>query len=101
MVGLSTIAYGAEQIDLTTPITISSFKVVELHLDLRGQEIRIVLYNSVANKDMTVIYTGPTALALMVQMNKMNFSTTSMQKVILNKLITDGKLTGTVSGIPD
>jgi hypothetical protein len=93
--------YAGEQIDLTAPVIISSYKVVELNLDLRGQEIRIVLYNSVANKDITVTYNGPTALALIIQMNKMNFSTNSMQKVILNKLITDGKIIGTISGIPD
>ena len=94
-------AGAVEQIDLTAPVTIASYVPVELHLDLRGAEIRIVLYSAQANKDMTIIYSGPTAVTLMQQMNKMNFSTNSMMKVMMNKLITDGKIAGTISGSPD
>ncbi len=97
----SSFSFAREQIDLTTPVVISSYKIVELHLNLRDETIRIVLFNEVSNKDLIVAYEGAVAMTLMNQLNKANFSTNSLQKVILNRLITDGKLTGTISGTPD
>lgn len=95
--------FAVEQIDLTTPITtpsITSFKVVKLILDIEGQGIIITLKSN-TNERMEIAYNGAEALALMVAMNKMNFTTISIQKKILQKLITDGKLPGTISGLPD
>ena len=97
------IAHATEQLDLTTPITtpsITSYKVIKLILDIEGQGIIITLKSN-TNERLEVAYNGPEALTLIVAMNKMNFTTTSMQKKILQKLIADGKLPGTVSGTPD
>ena len=42
--------------------------------------------------------TTPTGAALIVSLNKQNFSTISLEKRILNQLIASGYLTGSVSG---
>ena len=41
------------------------------------------------------------ALALMITLNKVDLSAKSLHKRLLEKLIADGHLAGTVSGIPD
>ena len=97
------IAHATEQIDLTTPITspsITSYKVVKLILDVEGQGIIITLKSN-TNDRLEIAYNGSDALTLILAMNKMNFTTTSMQKKILQKLIADGKLPGTIFGSPD
>jgi len=41
------------------------------------------------------------ALNLMTALNKANLSTTSLEKRILNQLVTDGLLSGAITGTPD
>ncbi len=93
-----------EQIDLTIPIVktnITYWKVSRLELDWGRATIEIhLIFNPTGEKFITG-YTGTEATNLMVIMNKKNFSTTSMHKTLLQKLITDGKLIGSISGSPD
>jgi hypothetical protein len=96
--------YAAEQIDLTAPITtpsITYFKVVRLDCDWENARISVYLKSSSSSERLAFYYDGAEATALMTQMNKKNFTTTSMQKTILNKLVADGFLAGTISGSPD
>jgi acyl-CoA thioesterase FadM len=95
--------FAVEQIDLTTPIvtpSITYYKIMRLTLDIEGQGIIIDLKSS-TGQYLQVAYNGVEATTLMVAMNKMNFTTVSMQKKILQKLIADGKLLGTISGTPE
>ncbi len=46
-------------------------------------------------------YSGPTATTLMTSLNKANMSTTSLHKRVINQLVSDGVIAGTVSGSPD
>jgi len=93
--------FAAEQLDLTTPITNSAYRVIGLNLDWEGATIAIFLRCVATSQPLTFIYTGATATNLMVTLNKANLSTNSLHKRILQYLVTDGKLTGTVSGSPD
>lgn len=49
----------------------------------------------------TVVYSGPGTRAQIDSLNTRDFSTTSMAKTIMNKIITDGRISGTVVGSPD
>lgn len=94
----------AEQIDLTTPIVVSKttdfFRVVKLGLDWRAAVIAIVLEGE--NGELqSYRYEGSEATTLMIALNKANLSATSLQRRILNRLIADGRISGTVSGSPD
>jgi len=97
-------SFSGEQVDLTTPITkpaISYYSVSRLGLDWDAARIEIHLKFAPTGEELIVGYSGVEATNLMVIMNKKNFSTVSMQKTILQKLIADGKLAGTISGSPD
>ena len=92
-----------EQLDLTTPLTYPSttnWKVVKLALDWYGQFIEIGLLGSNGERKAHS-YSGSTALTLMNQLNTLNLSTISLQKRVLNRLVSDGVIAGTVSGLPD
>lgn len=97
-------SFAGEQIDLTAPITkpsITYYRVSRLELDWDAARIEIHLKFVLTGEEFVTGYTGTEATNLMVIMNKKNFSTNSMQKTILQKLIADGKISGTISGSPD
>ena len=92
-----------EQLNLTFPVTYpntTSWKVDELHLRWSAARIDIRLLGS-GGESKHVIYSGSTATTLMSALNKANLSTNSLHKRILNQLVTDGEISGTVSGSPD
>lgn len=91
-----------EQIDLTVPITApstSTYRVIRLILDWPNGEIDITLADE-NGKTATFGYRNAEATALMLTLNTANLSVKSLHKRILEKLIADGKLAGTVSGTP-
>lgn len=79
---------------------VSDFTVAQLFFDWPGQVIGVTL-RSASGQVMTHNYLGAAAATLMTSLNKANLSTTSLHKRVLNQLISDGVLTGTVSGAPD
>ena len=92
-----------EQCDLTipiTPTTLANYQVTRLLLDWYGQFIEITLRGS-NGEVKTHTYSGSIALTLIRQLNTANFSTISLHKRIMNRLVTDGVITGAVSGSPD
>lgn len=97
----------AEQINLTSPIvppTINFYKVVGLVLNrgLASNEAEIAITLAGPNGErVQFYYSGLTAFNLIVALNKMNLSVISLERRILNQLISDGKLVGTVTGTPD
>ena len=94
----------AEQIDLTTPITkpaINYYKIDSVVLNYSGAIITIILIDPVTGEKPVFSYYGTTATNLMITLNKVDLSTKSLQKRIFERLITDGKIAGTISGVPD
>lgn len=45
-------------------------------------------------------FTAPTGASLLTSLNRGNFSTNSLVKAVYNRLIADGVIAGTVSGVP-
>lgn len=94
-----------EQIDLTSPFVVNPtsttfFRVDFLAFDRPGAKIYITVSNG-SGVSQNFNYTGSIATNMMNVLNKANLSTNSLHKRVLNQLISDGKLSGTVSGNPD
>lgn len=91
-----------EQIDLTTPITppaTTNYRVVRLFLDWPNGLINIDLVDE-NGKIAPFQYTGAEATSLMLFLNTANLSIKSLHRRVLEKLVADGKLDGTISGTP-
>lgn len=87
----------------------AEFRVGSLYLNPMGHEIRAILnevdpgtFNYKPNgKSLQCVYADTAADSLLISINKMNFSVTSMQKRVMQQCQTDGKLgAGTISGTP-
>jgi len=96
-----------EQVDLTTPEiwpapppATSLWKVDGLFLNWSGQRIIVTLMGQNGEKKH-VEYEGQMAITFMVALNKANLSTKSLQRRILERLMADGHLLGTISGTVD
>lgn len=104
----------AEALVLTTPevrpaVSTTDYRVVYLGLDWEGKQI-VIRLRGTNGESRSFTYGGrlaatpearADALAMMVALNTANLSTRSLQRRILERLVADGKLTGTVSGTPD
>jgi hypothetical protein len=101
-----------EELVLTDPVVVpekvtSKYHVVVLTLDMEAMMIpgEPGLINITLKDNLGVrsgySYVGDEAIALMKQLNTANLTTKSMHKRILEKLSNDGKLPGTVTGVPD
>ena len=94
----------AEKLDLTSAITtptLTDYRVTSVTFDWDGAQI-IIFLRGTNGEQRREMYTGATATSLMISLNKIDCSVTSLQKRILNRLVSDGKLPGgTVSGTPD
>lgn len=99
-----------EQITLTTPYVVDprqapAFVIDSVTLDWQNKLIFINVGYSVDELSPRVTqqftYQGDEAKNLMVALNKANLSTKSLHKRILEKLINDGHLAGTISGTPE
>ena len=92
-----------EQLDLTAPIVPASrvsYVVTRLTLDWPAAAIQIWLKGS-DGAEVFAEYAGPQATTLLVAFNKVNLATKSLQRRVLEQLVTDGKLpAGTVTGAP-
>ena len=92
-----------EKLNLTSPITtpnVISWQIDELHLRWSAARIDIRLLGS-GGESKHVIYTGSKATTLLTALNKANLTTNSLHKRVMNQLVTDGEISGTVSGSPD
>lgn len=95
----------AEIVQLTTPeitpqITTTDYRVFYLLLDWERASIVIHLRGTNGERK-EARYDGAEATTLMVGLNKANLTIKSLHRRILERLIADGKLSGTVSGSPD
>lgn len=102
---LATSVSAAEQIDLLVPDQVQSgtttYTIVQVLFDWEQAYISIVLIGANGERKQVIYGQNTGARALIVAMNKMDFSTKSLHRTILEKLIADGHLTGGISGVPD
>ena len=90
-----------ENINLTSPDSVTSYRVSKISFDWDKEKIVVVVIDN-HNKDKTVIYSGPTAVTLMNLLNTVNLTNNSLHKRILNQLASDGYISaGTVTGSHD
>jgi len=94
----------AEKLDLTTPTPsipgVNNYTVDKLILDNGGSRIDVFLLAN-NGEQLRHSYYDSEADSLMVSLNKADLSTNSLQRRILQRLINDGVLIGSVSGTPD
>lgn len=105
----------AEELDLTNPqtipaITTNFYKIAFINLGweqqtinigLRGQNNELLTFTYGGNNPENTIADRTKATQLMIALNKMNFSNISLQKRVMQQLVNDGFISGTVSGTPD
>ena len=93
----------AEQINLTSPdqavVGTSEYHIAALTLDWDGARIDIRL-NSAKGLARTFSYAGQTATDLLKVLNTVNLSVKSLHKRVFDRLMADGHLAGSVSGVP-
>jgi len=99
----------AEKIDLTTPIagtaSRNNYTVIGVVLYWGLNETDAYIKARLLGDDGLVVShnvgQGPVARTRMIALNKANLSSNSLQKRVLDQLVTDGVLAGTISGTPD
>lgn len=98
-------ALAEEQIDLITPdqveVGTSTYRVVQLTLDWEHGRIVVRLVGDNDERKEVVFGDADNARALMQALNKMDLSTVSLHRRIMERLIADGHLVGSISGVPD
>lgn len=90
-----------EKLDLTIPDGAvpgtTNYRVARLGLDFENGSISVdVVGDNLAHKSFQFDNVMPVVAAI----NTANLTTKSLQRRLLEKLIADGKLTGTISGVP-
>jgi hypothetical protein len=92
----------AEQLDPpAAAVQVSPIKIAALNLDWDAKTIiiKLALGN---NRFRAEVYTPEMgAEALIIALNKANLSVKSLQRRILEKLVADGRMDGTISGTVD
>jgi len=104
----------SEQFDLTNPDQAvpgtSTYSLVRLDLQFAGGSIGIELRGSNGERKEISLSNSPgddvtppgTEITdLLIALNKANLSTKSLHKRVMEKLIADGLIDGTISGTPD
>jgi hypothetical protein len=91
----------AELLTITSPPPQqTTWKVNEIHFNWAAQSIQIGLIGT-NNEAKHHSYGSTTATSFMSLCNTKNFTSTSMQKEVLKRLVNDGVIAGTISGTPD
>ena len=93
----------AEQINLTKPdqavAGTTNYWIAALRLDWDSVRVEIQL-NSAGGLRRSVSYSGDVAKTMMAGLNTANLSAKSLHKRIFERLVADGHLAGSVSGLP-
>lgn len=92
-----------EKITLTTPISTTdliNYTVKRLDLNWSDAILHVDVLSNIG-KQFSHEYRGIDATNKMIALNKANLSVKSLHRRILEQLITDGILAGTVEGTPD
>lgn len=91
----------AERLDLTAPVQpppVTSYRVVYLVIDRRNARILVELEGSNGEQ---LAHQWDTADTLIRALNTANLTIKSLERRILERLVTDGRFTGNVAGVPD
>lgn len=94
----------AEQLDLASPAQAAPGTVTWTPVVLNLNWLRALIKVSFVgdNGELTSIhYEGAAAIALMTSLNKADLSVKSLHRRIMETVIADGMLSGTISGAPD
>jgi hypothetical protein len=95
-------AAAQERITLTTPkplpAQVVGYTVSSLLLKYEPTPQIVVTLKGEDGKYTDQVYEGATALTLLQQLNKVNLSTRSLNQRIFDRLIADGRISGTVAG---
>ena len=88
-----------EQLDITPvqPPALTTYTIDSLHLNWGQSAIDITLKD---NLGATLTFSYGNAAALMLALNTANLSIKSLYRRVLERLIADGKIAGTISGTP-
>jgi hypothetical protein len=95
-----------EAVTLTTPevtpaTATTDYRVTYLLLEWERGGLIVIHLRGTHGERKEVRYTGPEAVAMMRTLNTANLTTKSLHKRILEKLVADGKIAGTITGTPD
>jgi len=93
----------AEKIDLTGPDQArpgtSIYEITRIDLNWDAAMVLIGVRGGIYTRYFD--YAGSEATTLMTSINKANLTVKSLHRRMLEKLIADGKLSGSISGTPD
>ena len=96
-------AFSEERCNLNTPYTPSAsatfLRVESITIDVKKKILTIVLGDGAVTK--SVAYTGATAVILINQLNTADLRTNSYFRRVIQRLIDDRHIAGTISGSPD
>ncbi len=97
-------ALAQERVDLTVSETRTTtyYEIDTVTLSVRAKSVYVVLVGQ-NGEVKTKVYdatTTPTGATLLTSLNTSNNSTISLMKRVYTRLVTDGVITGTVSGTP-
>lgn len=93
----------AETITLTTPAVAAvsiDYQVVYLELDWEHARI-VVRLLAPDGRRIAHNYLGATATTLMRQLNIANLSVKSLHRRVIERLVADGVVSGSIGGVPD
>ena len=91
----------AEIVTLTSPPPqLTTYRVNELHFNWGAASVQIGLIGT-NGEAKAHSYGSTTATAMMNFLNTANLSSTSLHKRVIQRLVNDGVLAGTISGSPD
>lgn len=104
-----------EKLTLTVPevkpeISTTAYEIAFINLGweastivigLRGENGELKVFTYGGNNPDNTAADRTKARNLMIALNKMNFTTNSLQKRVIQQLVTDGFIAGTVTGTPD
>ena len=88
----------------TPPAAPTEYRVQSLRLEWGDVSTCAVIVRLIPNVGGEVVnyrYDGAAACTMLQQLNKANLSTMSLQRRIIERLVTDKVLTGTVQGSPE
>ncbi len=98
-------ASAAEQINLIAPDQAQAgtltYSFAQLVLDWEHGRIVVVLAGANGERKEVVFGDADDARAMMRSFNKANFSSKSLHRRLMEKLIADGHLVGAIVGVPD
>ena len=94
-----------EQIDLVTPDQVvpgtMTYELVRIVFDWEHGRLAILLKGANGERKEVVYGQNTGARDLMRSINKADFSTKSLHRRLMEKLLADGHLAGSISGTPD